>query len=1474
MDTKNRILSGRIGLAWVLLLSLAPAAAMAEEYYLRAEPFDKTVLDSGGPTMVPMWGYALCDGTGGVVDGGSCGAPTSPGPTLEVTEGSDLTVYVENLLPASLVNVTNETSVLIPALPKALAPVRFTGTGDPAKDGRIYSFDAVTTNTATGTYVWTAPTPGTYLYHSGTHPQVQVQMGLYGAVIVRAAINPDCPEGPCAYSDVPYDEEVVAIFSEIDPMLHAAVASDAYGTAGGPTSTEYYQPRYFLINGESFPSPSLDPIFVASLNHTILIRAVNAGIEDHAPMLNGGQVELVAEDANRLPTKRSQHSLYLPAGKSMDLLYAADMITELTLFDRRLRTVNNTGANGGMFARFDVVNDPPVADAGPDQNLVLGNTANLDGSGSFDTNGDPLTYAWSITSVPGGSVITDADLSDAMAVNPSFTPDIGGDYVVQLIVNDGSVDSAPDFVTITVGPNLPPTADAGPDQMVAKGTPVQLDGSNSSDPNLDPLTYAWSFVSVPVGSTVTDGSLSDATAVDPMFTTDLAGDYVLQLIVNDGSSPSPADMVTITATNTVPVADAGPDQTVTEGDSVTLDGSGSSDADGDGLTYAWSFVSVPVTSAVTDASLSDPTAIGPMFTTDVVGDYVLQLIVNDGTDPSLADTVTITAEVLVLNTPPVANAGPDDTVTKGTLVQLDGSGSSDTEGSPLTYSWMLMSIPSGSAAMLSDPTAVNPTFTADLAGTYVAELIVHDGTDPSAPDTVTITATNTIPVANANGDMNVFVSNVVQLDGSASSDADGDPLTYAWSFTSVPVGSAVTNGSLSDATAANPTFVPDVEGVYVAQLIVNDGTADSAPDTSTITAAVGGGATGPFEQTGGILSMEAEHFATNTGASGVEPWQVLDPSAGASAAMAVKAAGGAQTYTAGAGPLLTYDVQLNAGVQRVWIRYRAFNFQSDSVFVQLDDGTILNQNVTVRTGAWAWADGAMTALTVPTTGVHTLKLFRREGAIEIDKIVMTADTAYNPAAINGGLGPDESPRVGGGGNSPPTSNAGPDQNVKTGNVVQLDGSGSADTDGDPLTYSWQLSTRPAGSAAVLSNNSIVNPTFTADLAGTYVAQLIVNDGMVNGLVDMVTITAAPNTPPVANAGLDATVPKGVLAQLNGSGSSDADGDPITYAWSFNSVPGGSAVNNGSLSSATAIQPTFTPDVAGPYVVQLVVNDGLVDSPADTVTITAENTAPVANAGPDQNVAPSDLVQLDGTGSSDANGDSLTYVWSFTSVPGGSAVTIGSLSDATVANPSFTVDVEGDYVLQLIVNDGTVPSAPDSVTITAAVGGGTGPFQQTGGILSMEAEHFAGNVGASGVGAWLVLDPSAGASAAIAVKAAAGAQTYTAGAGPLLTFDVQLDAGVQRIWIRYRAFNFQSDSVFVQLDNGPILNQAVTVRTGAWAWADGASTALTVPTTGVHTVKLYRREGDLEIDKIVITPDTAYNPAAINGGLGPDESPRL
>ena len=184
----------------------------------------------------------------------------------------------------------------------------------------------------------------------------------------------------------------------------------------------------------------------------------------------------------------------------------------------------------------------------------------------------------------------------------------------------------------------------------------------------------------------------------------------------------------------------------------------------------------------------------------------------------------------------------------------------------------------------------------------------------------------------------------------------------------------------------------------------------------------------------------------------------------------------------------------------------------------------------------------------------------------------------------------------------PVANAGTAQNVTIGSLVTLDGSASSDANSDALTYKWDFTAKPVGSSASLSSSTIAKPTFTPDLAGTYLLNLIVNDDKVNSSAASVTITAAvANAAPVASAGAAQSVVIGTVVTLDGSASSDANDDSLTYSWAVTSKPVGSSA---SLSSLTSVKPTFTPDVAGAYIFSLIVNDGKVSSSAASVNVTA------------------------------------------------------------------------------------------------------------------------------------------------------------------------------------------------------------------------------------------------------------------------------
>ena len=377
-------------------------------------------------------------------------------------------------------------------------------------------------------------------------------------------------------------------------------------------------------------------------------------------------------------------------------------------------------------------NSIPVANAGAKQFVIFGatRTVTLDGTYSTDADGDQITYKWTLTDKPSSSA---AVLTGATTSRPTFIADLSGDYVAQLIVNDGKVDSSPRSVIVNAAAaNVQPLANAGLDQNVTVNTLVTLDGTNSTDANFDTLTYKWDWVSHPG----TAPALT-ATSPKPTFTPTAAGTYALTLTVNDGKLSSTADPISITVStaNSVPVAAAGADQYVLVSAQVTLDGSSSTDADKlDILSYKWT-LNKPVGST---ASLSSATAQKPTFTADKEGVYVASLVVSDSKSDSSNQSLTRITASTVANSPPVANAGTAQTVTTAGTVTLAGS-ATDANSDTLTYKWYLVTKPTNSTATLALSTTTAPTFTPDQVGIYVVVLIANDGKVDSAPSSVTIT---------------------------------------------------------------------------------------------------------------------------------------------------------------------------------------------------------------------------------------------------------------------------------------------------------------------------------------------------------------------------------------------------------------------------------------------------------------------------------------------------------------------------------------------------------------------------------------------------------------------------------------------------------------------------------------------------------------------------------------------------------------
>jgi NADPH-dependent 7-cyano-7-deazaguanine reductase QueF-like protein len=850
-------------------------------------------------------------------------------------------------------------------------------------------------------------------------------------------------------------------------------------------------------------------------------------------------------------------------------------------------------------------------------------------------------------------------------------------------------------------PNTVPVANAGVTQNVTTGSLVTLDGSASRDANNESLTYLWQFISVPSGSLA---ALSSATSVKPTFTADVTGTYTLSLLVNDGKANSLAATVNVYASvnNSAPVANAGVNQSVAIGASVTLDGTASSDANRDPITYKWALISKPTGST---AELNSAISPNPKFTADIAGAYVAILTVNDGKADSTASPVTVTASGA--NSAPVANAGVAQNVALNATVTLDGTGSSDANNDFITYKWVLITKPTGSTATLSSATSAKPTFKADVAGTFVASLIVNDGKVDStaAAVPITVASANSEPIANAGINQNVVVGASVTLDGTNSSDANRDQLTFRWVMMSKPTGSAA---SLSSAVSAKPVFVADTVGTYVISLIVNDGKVDSTAVSTTVTASTANAA--PVANAGtnqnvthGTVTLDG----SNSSDANYDPltftWTLLNKPTGSSAALS-SSTSAKPTFNADVAGIYVFglvvnDGKVNSAAVTVSITAASANVApvanagtNQNVVlgaVTLDGSTSSDANNDSLTYKWtllskptgsnaslANATTAKPAFIADVAGVYVASLIVNDG--KVDSAI--SSTTITAAAAN----------------VAPVANAGSIQSVVLGTVT-LDGSASTDANGDTLTYKWTLLAKPIASTATLSSTTSAKPTFTADLTGVYVASLIVNDGKADSAVVTVTVNASQaNVAPVANAGAFQNVVAGQLVSLDGTASSDANRDLLTYKWVLISKPVGS---NAGLSSTTSSRPTFTADLIGTYVLSLQVNDGKLSSELSYVSITATvaNSVPVANAGAAQAVTVGATVTLNALGSTDANGDVLLYKWVMTYIPPGSNATLSSL---IVAQPTFIADVAGVYVASLIVNDGKADSTVSTVAVTA------------------------------------------------------------------------------------------------------------------------------------------------------------------------------
>ncbi|HEX7019740.1 MAG TPA: PKD domain-containing protein, partial [Gemmatimonadaceae bacterium] len=446
---------------------------------------------------------------------------------------------------------------------------------------------------------------------------------------------------------------------------------------------------------------------------------------------------------------------------------------------------------------------------------VAGNAATASASVSLDRTPPTLTITSPAANavLPVASAVITGTIQDAVSgvvavtcgaipaavTGGTFTCTValtGGANMIALAATDRAGNAAQAQLPLVYTANAKPVARPGGPYNGETGTPLSLSGAESSDPEGQALTYAWTFG---------DGATGTGAAVTHTYQN--PGVFSVELTVRDveGGTSTASTTATIVHANRPPVADAGGPYTGDAAQTITLSASNSSDPDGDALTYNWN---------LGDGTTTTGAVVRRAYAT--AGTYTATLTVTDSRGASATANAQVT--VRAINQRPVASVGGPYSGEVGKAIAFSGSGSSDPDQDPLDYEW---TFGDGGTA-----TGVSPAHTFTSAGSFTVTLTVSDGRggSQSASTLVPVTAANQSPTARINGPTQARVGDLLAFDASGSSDGDNDLLTFAWAF-----------GDGRSATGPSAAHTFDRAATFTVTVIVHDGRGGTSSASLTLT---------------------------------------------------------------------------------------------------------------------------------------------------------------------------------------------------------------------------------------------------------------------------------------------------------------------------------------------------------------------------------------------------------------------------------------------------------------------------------------------------------------------------------------------------------------------------------------------------------------------------------------------------------------